>query len=91
MPGKLRKAWNKLMKKKKPSERILNVREIAEKIGAFPSDVEETVKELQEQGKVKCYMAEGELYVVFIDGTSMDDIQDYVPVPPLKKDDLMYR
>ena len=90
MPGKLKRVWNKLIGKK-PSERILNVREIAEEIGAFPSDVEETVKELQEQGKVKCYMAAGDLYVVFTEGTSMEDIQDYVPAPSLKKDDVMYR
>jgi len=31
----------------------------------FPSDVEEVLKELQEQGAVECYMMDGVLYAVF--------------------------
>jgi len=31
----------------------------------FPSDVESVLKELQNQGAVKCYMKDGVLYAVF--------------------------
>ena len=35
----------------------------------FPSDVEETLKELQSKGSVECYIYRGKLYAVFKDRT----------------------
>ena len=52
-------------RKKKGTEIALTVAEIAEGMGMFPTDVEETLKVLQENGLVKCYMYKGELCAVF--------------------------
>jgi len=65
------------------------VKEIAEELGLFPSDVEDAVKDLQEKGMVRCIMAKGEIYVVFNEGASMEDIEDYESTP-LDKNNVMF-
>lgn len=47
----------------------LSVAEIAKENGMFPSDVEETLKDLQDKGSVECYIYRGKLYAVFKDSS----------------------
>lgn len=94
MPGKFRKRLKKIKNRllgKKPEEekKILSVDEIAEELGMFPSDIEETVKQLQEQGLVTCYILEGNIYVVPNEGEDLDDL--LVTIAPPTKDDPMYQ
>jgi hypothetical protein len=42
----------------------LSVMEIAEAKGIFPSDVELSFKELQQEGFAKCYIFKGKLYAI---------------------------
>ena len=68
---------------------ILSVREIAEKLGMFPSDVEETVKQLQEQGLITCYIVDGDIYPVPKEGEDLDDL--LLTIAPPANDDPMYQ
>jgi len=45
----------------------LSVTEIASKKGMFPSDVEQSFKELHREGLAKCYIYRGQLYAVLQD------------------------
>lgn len=72
----------------------LSVAEIAEDLGQFPSDVEQTLKDLQQEGVVKCYMFKGILYAVF-EQPLTDDIkrrlEDNQPDPSGEAPDAMFR
>ena len=56
----------KTLKKAKNKGLGLSIKEIAEKLNMFPSDVESVIKELQLLGAVECRWSEGELYVIFL-------------------------
>lgn len=53
-----------------------SVKDIAAEIGAFHSDIEEILKELQDDGTVVAYIYEGELYFVLEDQDALRKIQE---------------
>ena len=68
---------------------VYSIDEYAEMLGMFPSDVEEECKKLQDQGLVKCTIAEGKVYVVLTEeGMSFDEL--LLNSTKIKKDNPMY-
>lgn len=68
---------------------VYSINEYAEMLGMFPSDVEEECKKLQEQGLVKCTIADGKVYVVLTEeGASFDEL--LLNGTKVKKDNPMY-
>ena len=100
----LKRGWKKLMEETEPEKPekpvepleetedgvlIYSINEYAEMLGMFPSDVEEECKKLQDQGLVKCTIADGKVYVVLTEeGASFDEL--LLNSTKIKKDNPMY-
>ena len=58
--------------------------EIAEALGAFPSDIEEIIKALYDDGKVSAFWYEGRMYVSMSNGENLETyIKEKIPHDPM--------